>query len=52
MTPDEFAQLQRALLEANAEQNKLLKRIGDKVEFLGWTIVIALAIILAMSFRH
>lgn len=51
MTPDEFAQLQRTLTANAQEQTRLLKRIGDKVEFLGWAIVIALLILLGMSFR-
>jgi hypothetical protein len=52
MTPEEFAQLQRVLTANAQEQTRLLKRIGDKVEFLGWCIVILVLIVLSMAAYH
>lgn len=51
MSPEEFADLQRALTANAQEQTRLLKRIGDKVEFLGWMIVIALLILFGVSVK-
>lgn len=49
MTPQEFADIQVQQLAETREQNRLLRRIGDGVQFLAWAIVIALAILLMMS---
>lgn len=52
MTPEEFADTQRKLLDTNQEQNKLLRRIGDGVQFLAWVIAIAIAITLLSMLKR
>jgi hypothetical protein len=52
MTPDEFAETQRQLLANLKEQNKLVRRIGDSVQFLGWVIAIAIAVALLSMLKR
>lgn len=52
MTPEDFAKLQSGLLFHAEEQTKLIKRIGDKVEFLGWMIVVLVLIVLSLAAYH
>jgi hypothetical protein len=52
MTPEEFADTQRKLLESNQEQNKHLSRIGDGLQFLAWVIAIAIAVTLLSMLKR
>lgn len=48
MSPDEFAELQRAIAANAAEQNTLLRQIRDAIKFHGWALVIVFLLILSV----
>lgn len=52
MTPDDFANLQRSLLKLVEEQTRLMREIRRGITFLGWAIVLALALLLSVMLRR